>query len=77
MKTVGKYQVVLGCDLCEIAWVSPEIEQSLETVFVMNTRALCPECGATALHDSPELQVPPIVLKIIDVNNEFAIITQF
>ncbi|MCK5292830.1 MAG: hypothetical protein KAR39_12545 [Thermoplasmata archaeon] len=77
MKTVRKYQVILGCDPCGIAWVSPEIEQSLETVFAMNKRALCPECGATALHDSPELQIPPTVLKIIDLNNEFAIITQF
>lgn len=73
----GKYQVILGCDLCEVAWVSPIIEETLETVFAMNKRAFCPECSACGHHEEPSLQVTPTVLKIVDLNNEFAIITQF
>lgn len=73
----GRYQVILGCDLCEIAWVSPIIKESLETVFAMNTKAFCPQCSACGHHKDPDLQLAPTVLKIVDIDNEFAIISQF
>jgi len=77
LTTKGRYQVILGCDLCEIAWASPVIEEELETVFAMNERAFCPECSACGHHEDPSLQVKPTILKIVDLDNEFAIITQF
>jgi len=77
LTTEKRYQVILGCDLCGIAWSSPEITTTLETLFKMNEKALCPGCSATQLHDDPYLQVPPVVLKISDLDNEFAIISQF
>jgi len=77
LTTKGRYQVTLACDLCEIAWVSPVVEETLETIFAMNRKALCPECNSHADHEDPFLRYAPIVLEIKDLDNEFAIISQF
>jgi len=73
----GRYQVILGCDLCEVAWASPVVEDSLETVFEMNKRAFCPQCSACQHHEDPYLQMAPVILNIENLDNEFAIISQF
>lgn len=73
----GRYQVTLGCDLCEVAWTSPVVEDTLETLFKMNRKAFCPQCTACKHHEDPKLQVAPVILKIENIDNEFAIISQF
>jgi hypothetical protein len=72
-----RYQVMLGCDLCEVAWWSGVVETNLETLFEMNKRAFCPECSACSHHEDPDLRVAPVILNIKNVDNEFAIISQF
>lgn len=72
-----RYQVTLGCDICETAWHSPIIEETLETVSAMSKRAFCPQCTACAHHEDPDLQVAPIILNVENIDNEFAIISLF
>jgi len=71
------YRTAFACNLCQIAWVSPVVETTLEQIFEMNTLVFCPRCSASANHSDPYLRFPPEVLKIQDVENEFAIIAQF
>lgn len=77
LKIKGKYQVTLGCDLCEIAWLSPELDEELDTVLQMSQRAFCPQCTACGHHQDPGLRVSPVILHVEDLNNEFAIISSF
>lgn len=77
LKIQGRYQVTLGCDLCEIAWYSPVVEDTLDMVFAMNNRAFCPQCSACGHHEDPYLQIAPVILSIKNLDNEFAIISQF
>ncbi len=77
LKIQGRYQVTLGCDLCSIAWYSPIVEDTLDTVFDMNRRAFCPQCTACGHHEDPQLQIAPVILNIINLDNEYAIISQF
>ena len=73
----SRYQVTLGCDLCAVAWYSPEINESLETVLQMSAKAFCPQCTACGHHGDPDLRVTPVVLHVEDLDNEFAIISPF
>jgi transcription elongation factor Elf1 len=73
----AQYRTTFGCELCNIAWVSPTIECTLEEIFEMNTRMFCPRCSASAEHEDPYLRLAPEILNIQDVGNEFAIIVQF
>ncbi len=71
------YRTVFACNLCQIAWVSPIVETTLENIFDMNRQVFCPRCSAHADHEDPYLRFSPEVVKIQDVENEFAIIAQF
>lgn len=74
---IREYRTVFGCNLCEIAWVSPTVRESIETVWEMNKKVFCPQCTACGHHEEPSLRFAPEVLRIEEVGNEFAIIQQF
>ena len=74
---LAKYRTVFACNLCQIAWMSPTVETTLEEIFEMNQAVFCPRCSACAHHEDPYLRVAPEVLKIQEVGNEFTIIAQF
>lgn len=77
LTTISQYRIVYGCDLCGVAWVSPIVETTLENVFEMNQAVFCPRCTACRHHEDPSLRVPPDVLKVQDLDNEFSLIAQF
>lgn len=77
LNEIKEYRTVFGCDLCQIAWVSPAIKETIETIWEMNKRVFCPQCTACGHHEDPSLRVAPTVLRIVDVGNEFSIIQQF
>ena len=74
---ISHYRTIFGCSLCQIAWVSPVVETTLEEIFAMNQEVFCPHCSACAHHEDPYLRTAPEILKIQEVGNDFAIIAQF
>jgi hypothetical protein len=77
LTTRSHYRTIFGCDLCGITWVTPAVECTLEQIFWMNTKMQCPSCTACEYHEDAHLKVPPEVLKIEEVGNEFSLIAQF
>lgn len=71
------YRTTFRCQLCGLAFASPIVEQTLEQIFYVNTRVICPHCTACAHHENPNLRVPIVILKVEDIDNEFALIAQF
>lgn len=74
---LATYRTVFACNLCQIAWITPTVETTLEQIFEMNQAMNCPMCTACAHHEDPYLRVAPEVLKIQEVGNEYALIAQF
>jgi hypothetical protein len=77
LRSWGLYRTVFRCQLCGLEFASPIVEQTLERIFDINTRVICPGCTASAHHENPSLRVPIVIHKIEDIHNEFALITQF
>jgi len=77
LNEIREYRTVFGCSLCEIAWVSPAVKESIQIIWEMNKKVFCPRCSACGHHEEPSLRLTPEVLRIEEVGNEFTIIQQF
>lgn len=73
---IAPYRTLFGCPICQIAWVSPVVETTLEELFEMNSAVFCPHCSANAHHENPYLRTAPEILKIQEVGNDYTLIAQ-